>query len=138
MAAGIRQRHGRACNGEGRCKCAWEASVYSRRDGKKIRRQFAIRAEAVAWRDDARSAVRKRVMRAPTQVTVAQATVTWLEGAATGVIRPRSGDPYKPSAVRAYESAWRLRIEPAVGRYKLSALTRNDVQDLVDELGAQG
>jgi hypothetical protein len=92
----------------------------------------------VAWRDGARSAVRKRVLGAPTQVTVAQAAQVWLEGAATGVIRPRPGDAYKPSAVRAYEAAWRLRIEPVFGRYKLSAVTRNDVQDLVDELVAHG
>jgi integrase len=140
MAAtsGIRQRHGRACDGEGRCRCPWEASVYSRRDGRKIRKQFPTRADAIAWRDDSRSAVRKRVLRAPTQVTVAQAAQAWLEGARAGLIRPRSGDAYKPSAIRSYEAAWRLRIEPEFGRYKLSAVTRNDVQDLVDGLVALG
>jgi integrase len=136
-ATGIRQRHGRACDGEGRCKCPWEGSVYSRRDGKKIREQFPTRAAAIAWRDDSRSAVRKRVMRAPTQRTVGQAAQAWLEGAAAGVIRPRSGDAYKPSAIRAYEAAWRLRLEPELGRRKLSGVTRNDVQDLVDGLIAQ-
>jgi integrase len=137
-ATGVRQRHGRACDGEGRCKCPFEASVYSKRDGKKIRKQFPTRAAAVGWRDDARSAVRKRRLRAPTQQTIAQAAQAWLEGAAAGVIRPRSGDPYKPSAIRAYEAALRLRLLPEFGRYKLSELTRNDVQDLIDELVAQG
>ncbi len=138
-ATGIRQRHGRACTGEGRCKCPYEASVYSKRHGRKIRKQFPTRAAAIEWRDDARSAVRKRPLLSPaTQITVAQAVSAWLECAATGLIRPRSGDAYKPSAVRAYEAAWRLRVEPVLGRYKLSAVTRNDVQDLVDELVAQG
>jgi integrase len=137
-APGIRQRHGRACAGEGRCKCPWEASVYSKRDGRKIRKQFPTRAAAVEWREDSVPAVRKRLMRAPTQVTVAQAAQAWLEGAAAGVIRPRSGDAYKSSAIRAYEAAWRLRLEPEFGRYKLAAVTRNDVQDLVDHLIAQG
>jgi integrase len=93
---------------------------------------------AIEWRDESRTQVRKRLMRAPTQVTVAQAAQAWLEGAAAGLIRPRSGDEYKPSAVRAYEAAWRLRLEPEFGRFKLSAVTRNDVQDLVDGLRAQG
>lgn len=135
---GIRQRHGRACDGQGRCKCAWEASVYSRRDGKKIRRQFPTRAAALEWRDSSRVSVRKGTMKAPTQVTVAQAVEAWLEGATSGLICRRSGDPYKPSAIRAYEGAWRLRLEPRLARYKLSALTRNDVQDVVDELRAEG
>jgi integrase len=138
MAAGIRQRHGRACDGDGRCKCPWEGAVYSKRHGKKIRKQFSTRAAAAAWRDDARSAVRKRTLSPATQLTVAQAAEAWLEGAAGGVIRPRSGNAYKRSAVRAYETGWRLRLEPAFGHYKLSELTRNDVQDFVDELVGQG
>lgn len=137
-ATGIRQRHGRACSGEGRCRCPYEASVYSKRDGKKIRKQFATRAAAVEWRDESRPAVRKRLMRAPTQVTVAQAAEAWLEGAGAGLIRTRSGDAYKPAAIRAYEAAWRLRLDPELGRYKLAAVSRNDVQDLVDALQAEG
>ena len=50
-ATGIRQRHGRGCAGEGRCKCPWEAAVYSKRESKKIRKQFQTRAAAVEWRD---------------------------------------------------------------------------------------
>ncbi len=53
-------------------------------------------------------------------------------------MRTRSGDPYKPSALRAYEQALRQRLLPALGHMKLSALTRNTVQDLVDRLVAEG
>jgi hypothetical protein len=47
MAAGIRQRHGRGCTAQGRCKCPYEAFVYSKRDGKKIRKTFPTQAVAV-------------------------------------------------------------------------------------------
>ena len=53
MATGVRQRHGRACDGSGRCKCPYEAFVYSKRDGKKIRKTFATHSAARAWRQDA-------------------------------------------------------------------------------------
>jgi hypothetical protein len=66
MATGVRQRHGLNCNRKMRCDCPWEASVYSKRDAKKIRKTFPTKAAAVAWRDDSRSAVRKGSMSAPT------------------------------------------------------------------------
>ena len=119
MATGVRQRHGRACTGEGRCKCPYEAFVYSKRDGKKIRRAFPTRAAAVAWRDDARSAVRSNQLRAPAPITLEQAAAAWLEGARAGVIRNRSGDPFKPSAIRTYEQGLRCGFCPSSGASSL-------------------
>ena len=58
-ATGICQRHGLKCNGKGRCDCAWQASVYSQRDGKKIRPTFPTRAAAKAWREDKLGAVKR-------------------------------------------------------------------------------
>jgi integrase len=138
MAAGIRQRHGRACKAKGRCRCPYEAFVYSKRDGRKIRKTFAKESEAKAWRADASVAVRKRTMRAPTSTTLAQAAEAWLQGAREGLIRNRSGDPYKPSAIRGYDQGLRLRVLPELGRCKLSEITRHDLQDLVDGLLAAG
>ena len=47
MATGITKRHGKGCSARkgGRCSCnaGWEASVYSPRDGRKIRKTFARR-----------------------------------------------------------------------------------------------
>ena len=77
-------------------------------------------------------------MKAPTAIKVREAAADWLEGAKNGIIRPLSGDPYKPSAIRAYEAALRLRALPAVGHMRLSEVTRVDLQDLVDELLAGG
>lgn len=82
--------------------------------------------------------MRKMLMRAPTAITVTQAADAWLRGAREGWIRNRSGDLYKPAAIRAYETGWRMRVKPALGSMRLSDVTRNDVQDLVDRLVAEG
>jgi integrase len=138
MPAGIRQRHGSRCSQQGRCKCPYEAAVYSQRDGKKIRKTFPTVAAAKVWRDDAQGAVRRHQLRAPAPTTIAEAAQEWLDGARAGVIRTRSGDPFKPSAIRSYEAALRLRVLPELGRVKVSAVTRTDLQDLVDQLVASG
>ena len=100
MAEGIIRRHSEGCpardNGRCRCNAGWEASVYSKRDGKKIRRTFAREAEAKSWRLDALTALEKGALRAPKPTTVGQAWEAWYEGARAGTITNRSGDPYKP------------------------------------------
>jgi hypothetical protein len=55
-----------------------------------------------------------------------------------GVIRTRSGDPYKPSALRAYKQMLQHRVLPALGQQRLGAISRNMLQDLADELAAAG
>jgi integrase len=59
-----------------------------------------------------------------------------MRGAEDGTIRNRSGDAYKPSALRAYEQAMRLRVLPDFGAERLSELTRLDIQDFADRLVA--
>ncbi len=133
MMAGLRQRHGLKCRG-GRCGCPWEASVYSKADAEKLRKTFATRAEALEWQHDSRPAVRKKLMRAPVALTIEQAGEAWLEGARKGLVLTRSGDPYKPSAIRSYETALRLRVYPAFGDERLSDVTRIDLQVFVNKL----
>ncbi|MCW3064785.1 MAG: hypothetical protein JWN32_1957 [Solirubrobacterales bacterium] len=136
---GIRQRHGNRCKRPASgCRCPWQAEVYSARDGQKIRKLFSTRAEAQGWRDDARSAVRKRTLRAPTSTTIREAADAWLEGARAGLIRPRSGDPYKPAAIRHYERGMRLRVLPELGDQRLCEIEREDLQAFVDGLLADG
>ena len=127
-AAGIRTRHGAKCASRigKRCNCspAYEAWVYSKGDDK-IRKTFKSMAEAKSWRADAEGAVRKRTLRAPSKVTLAQAAQEWLEGAKAGTVRTRSGAAYKPSAVRSYEASLRLRVLPRVrGRSHGRSLAR--------------
>jgi hypothetical protein len=63
-------------------------------------------------------------MRAPTRTMLAEAAESWLSGAKAGVIRTRSGETYKPSALRAYEQVLRATILPELGHLRLSLLTR--------------
>lgn len=142
MATGITKRHSKGCPGHdgGRCNCGagWEASVYSKRDGKKIRKVFARKAEAKSWRADAVSALAKGGLRASKPTTVRQAWEEWHEGAVDGAIRNRSGDPFKPSALRAYEGAMRREVLPELGSAQLSELRRGDLQTFADRLLARG
>jgi integrase len=77
-------------------------------------------------------------MRAPTPTTLRQAWDAWLAGAKEGTIRTRSGDRYKPSALRSYESAMRLRMLDELGGSKLSDIPRVQVQDFADGMIAGG
>jgi integrase len=77
-------------------------------------------------------------MRAPTKTTVRQAWEVWLEGAREGWIRNRSGEIYKPSALRCYESDMRIRVLAEIGGARLSDVTRVDLQDLADRWLARG
>jgi integrase len=69
---------------------------------------------------------------------VEQAGNTWLEGARKGLVLNRSGDPYKPAAIRAYEAALRLRVYPALGSGRLSDISRIDLQVFTNKLKANG
>lgn len=142
MAEGIRRRHSKGCPARKgrRCKCnaGWEASVFSKKDGKKIRRTFRREAEAKTWRTDAQRALDRGVLRAPKPTTVSDAWKTWYAGAKSGAITNRSGDPYKPSALRSYEQAMRLRVLPAFGRTRLADLQRPDLQRFINDLVAEG
>jgi integrase len=77
-------------------------------------------------------------MRAPTTATLRQTAEDWLCAAEAGIIRTRSGDRYKPSALRSYREALRSKVLPSLGSQRLSAVTANQIQDLVDRLVAQG
>jgi integrase len=127
MAAGIEKRGS-----------AYRASVWSARDNKRIRRTFPTLAAAKAWRQDAQVALRRGELRAPAPTTLRQAAEAWLEGARDGRITNRSGERYKPSAVRSYEWALRLRVLPELGDVRLADIRRVDLQEFVDGIRAQG
>jgi integrase len=137
MATGVRQRHGLKCNGKGRCDCPWQASVYSKRDDKKIRKAFPTRAAAKAWREDKLGAVKRGELRPPTATTVRQAADAFLAGARDGSIPTASGARYKPATLRGYKVGLDKRVLPALGDMRLSEVQRRDVQDLADRLTAE-
>jgi integrase len=139
---GVTIRHSRRCSvQDGRpCSCtpSYRAEVWSARDGKKIRKDCRTLAEAKAWRADAMREIRLGTRRASAPLTVAEAAETWLTGARAGSIRNRSGDEYKPSSIRGYEEALRIRVLPELGSRRLDTITRSDLQGLVDRLLAEG
>ena len=142
LPTGIQLRHSRSCTsrGGGPCTCrpTYEASVWSARDRKKLRKTFPTRAAARGWRADAQVALRKGTLRAPTSTTLREAADAWLAGAREGSIRTRSGDLFKPSAIRSYDGALRKRVLPAFGAARLSEIGRLDLQDFADRLLAEG
>jgi integrase len=112
--------------------------VWSARERRRIRKTFPSISAAKAWRSDAVTSLRRGTMRAPTATTLRQAWEAWLAGATDGTIRTRSGDRYKPSAIRSYESAMRLRLLDEFGGARLSDISRVAVQDFVDRMIAEG
>jgi integrase len=95
-------------------------------------------ADARAWRSELQVALRRGTARAPTKTTLTEAAEEWFGAATRGIVRTRSGHPYKPSALRGYQEALRAKVLPALGHLRLSAVDRNVGQDLVDRLVAEG
>jgi len=95
-------------------------------------------AAAKAWRADALAGLRRGTVRASRPTTVRQAADVLVAGMNSGLVRTRSGDLYKPSAIRSYEAALRLYILPDLGAFKLGDVQRRDVQQLADELLGSG
>jgi integrase len=139
---GIQPRHSRGCASRvgGACSCvpSYQAQVWSGRDRKTVRKTFRTATEARAWRQDALVSVRRGTMRAPTETTLRQAADDWLTAAEEGIIRTRSGHPYKPSAMRSYREALQTKLLPELGHLRLGSISANAVQDLVDQLVATG
>ncbi len=136
MAAGLRQRHGLKCRG-GKCSCAWQAEVYLAREGRKLRKTFATREQAKAWRTDALADVKRGKLIAPSNVpTVAEAAEAFIAGATAEppTIKAAGKRPYKPATIRGYAAALRKYVVPALGRMKLNDVRRADVQDFADAL----
>jgi integrase len=137
-STGIRTRHSRTCKTRegGRCNCTptYEAWVYSKRDGKKIRKSFPTQAAAKGWRRDAAKDVADKKLRAPTSKTLEQEWTEWLEGARAGNIRKRNGDRYKPAVLREYDRAMRLRVVPELGHKRASDVDRAHLLDLKEQL----
>lgn len=142
MATGIRKLHSKGCRSKaaGRCNCGagYEASIYLAREGRKIRRTFGRESEAKAWRADAQAEANAGKLRTPTRLTIRDAAWLWLEGADQGAIRDRSGRPYKPSTLRGYRQALRLRVLPEFGAVRLNEVRRGDVQGLIDRMLGDG
>jgi integrase len=142
---GIEVRHKKHCPAHDgrRCSCqpTWRAVVVvTRANGKPVRRSksFPSSDEAVRWRREAQVAIDNKKLHARSPITVREASRRFVEGAEAGAIRNRSGDIYKPSALRGIEEAFRLRLVPDLGARKLAEVQRVDLQRLVGRMQASG
>jgi integrase len=137
MSTGIEARHGRACpHRDGRCNCTptFQAQVYDSKAGRRMYKTFATRSAAKRWRHDAISDLRSGKLTADRGPMFGDAVEDWLDGLRAGHITTRSGDPYKPAAIRDYERNLRLRAKPVLGHLRLAEVTTRDVQRLIDGL----
>ncbi|MGH3032409.1 MAG: tyrosine-type recombinase/integrase, partial [Gaiellaceae bacterium] len=142
MAEGIEVRHARSCASRGakRCNCnpGYRVAAYDAISKRKVSKTFRTLGEARRWRATAQSQAAKGVRLAGTAQTLLDAAEALVDGIASGAIRTKAGERYKPSVVREYERSLRLHILPTLGGAKLSKLQRRDVQRLVDELLESG
>ncbi len=143
MADGIHIRHRKTCRGpraDGKCcRPSYQAHIYDKTTGKRIRKSFDTKTAAKLWRQDAIVALRQgKLAEVQPKTTVREACDAWVADARAGVVRTRSGDPFKPSTIRAYDQALRLRVYPTLAGAPFYRVRRVDLQDLVDRLVAAG
>lgn len=139
---GIEVRHASTCpvatGGTCRCRPKYRAMVYDAGTKRRLKKTFDSLSEAKVWRQDALVEVRKGTLSAVRLPRLGEASAAWLDGARGGAIRTRSGDEYKPSAIRGYEQAMRLRVVPELGHVRLNDVRRGDLQAFVDRLLVAG
>ncbi len=142
MAEGIEVRHSRSCGSRAgrRCTCqpGYRVAVYDAIARRKVSKTFRTLAEARRWRATAQTQSAKGVRLSGTSQTLLETAEAFVEGMASGAIRTRAGERYKPSVVREYERSLRLHVLPALGGARLSKIQRRDVQRLADDLLAGG
>ena len=90
----------------------YRAVVFDKRADRKLSKTFSTLQAAKQWRTEAMAALGAGRLSADRGSTLKDAVDQWLEGAAAGTVRNRSGDPYKPSAVRGYEMCLRYACSP--------------------------
>lgn len=115
----------------------YRAVVHDKATGKRISKTFPTISAAKSWRQDAYAALRAGTLSADRGPTLAAIVADWLEDARAGHARNRSGDPYKPAAIRGYEKELRLRVLPEYGSVRVGDLRRSHMQRLVDRLVKQ-
>jgi hypothetical protein len=141
---GIRRRHSAGCSArtdqDAPCDCeaGYEATVFDKPAGKKIRRAFQTLAAPRRWCSDAEHGVHPGTIRVSGRRTVMEAADDLIDGMEAGSIRTRSGDPYKPSVVRGYRASLDLYVREALGAMLLGDVQRRHLQRLADRLATEG
>ena len=77
---------------------------------------FDSHAEAKGWHQDAVIALRRgHQVKGKSSATLRAVCEDFLAQAGAGAVLNRSGDPYKPSAIRSYERTLRKHVWPTLG-----------------------
>ena len=144
LPVGIEARHARDCAGE-LCTCtpSYRAWVFDRRANSRIRKSFSGKgalAAAKGWRVDALSALNRGQNITPSKVTFGAVVADWLDGAKASppTVLNRSGQVFKPSVLRGYESDLRRFVLPVFGNERISKIKRGDLQRLSDRFIGEG
>lgn len=141
---GIDVRHRKTCERrreDGRCcGASFQAHVFEKRTGKRVRKTFPTKTAAKLWRQDALAALHRGEFAAvtPSSRTVAQALEDMIAGMKAGRVLDRSGRRYRPATIRSYEQSSAAVLGPALGHLRLSEIRRGDVQRVVDRLHEKG
>jgi integrase len=142
MAEGIEVRHARSCASRAgkRCNCnpGYRVAAYDAISKRKVSKTLRTLGEARRWRAGAQAQAAKGVRLAGTSQTLHEAAEAFVDGIASGTIRTRTGERYKPSVVREYARSLRLHVLPTLGGARLARIQRRDVQRLADDLLASG
>lgn len=101
---------------------------------RRIWETWPTLSAAKRWRQDAYAQLRAGQLSADRGPRFEDAVERMLDGMRAGRINTRSGDPYKPSAIRGYKSRLYLRAVPRFRRLRVAEVTRRDVQGFVDDL----
>ena len=139
-------RHSRRCASRtgGRCTCkpspSYQAFVYDRRSGQKIRKTFSGKgalSAAKSWRNDALAAANHGMLALPTRQTLREAAEAWLAGATAEpptILTPAAATATSRPCCAATRATCGTTCSAALGDRRLSEVRRGDLQALVDKL----
>jgi integrase len=120
-------------------RAQYRGYVYDRRAQRKLRGEWTYSlAAAKAWRHDAQSRLNAGTLSADRGELISAAADAFITEMKDGTARTRSGDRYKPSAIRGYAEAFRIRIVPAIGATRQADVRTADLQRLVARWQADG
>jgi hypothetical protein len=71
-------------------------------------------------------------------VTIGALREDWYAGASAGIGRAAGRKSYRASVLRAYSTAWRLRLKPEFATVRVDALTVPRVPHHIDNLVRRG
>jgi integrase len=133
------QRQGIAVRRDKSGREQFRGTAYDKRVRRHLRGPWTYSlAEARAWRVDALGRLQAGTLSADRGVTVRTAAEQFIAGIESGAIRNRSGNVYKPSALRGIRRELHNRVVVAFGASYLREVTLPDVQRWADMLAAEG